>query len=277
MVHVVVIEAIVFLHPLLRVDGPEKHAALFGLPRLRFAAAATTRDTQLSKVAARLDLHGALFFPTWTRLAAHTPGAALATAAPSSRNKVLYLQDCVNWEAGQEVLVTTTHHKDTRGYHKNEQRTIAQGGVRCVKVDGREYGQVTLTVALAHYHHAGSREYQAEVALLSRNIVIRGNARSDPTDTTPLECDAATTYTLGDVDRFTQAYDKIPCQNTYVDVDISMAAITRSIKSRWRASRINETSFAARTTRPHAAYVWRTQRNQEAAPLLLNVIALSVY
>ena len=165
---------------------------------------------------ARLDLHGALFFPTWTRLAAHTPGAALATAAPASRNKVLYLQDCVNWEAGQEVVVTTTHHKDTRGYNKNEQRTIAQGGVRCVKVDGREYGQVTLTVALAHYHHAGSREYQAEVALLSRNIVIRGNARSDPTDTTPLECDAATTYGLGTVDRFIKGYDKIPCQDTFL-------------------------------------------------------------
>ena len=150
----------------------------------------------------RLDLHGALFFPTWTRLAAHTPGSARETPAPASRNVVLFLQDCVNWESGQEIVVTTTHHKDTRGYNKNEQRTIAPGGVRCVIVDGREYGQITVTSPLVHYHHAGTQEYQAEVALLSRNIVVRGNGRSDPVDTTPLQCDAATTYTLGTVDRF---------------------------------------------------------------------------
>ena len=33
---------------------------------------------------ARLELHGALFFPTWTRLAAHTPGTTHeTTAAPN--------------------------------------------------------------------------------------------------------------------------------------------------------------------------------------------------
>ena len=74
----------------------------------------------------RLDLHGTLFFPTWTRLAVHTPGAVRETGAPAPRNRVLWLQDCVNWQAGQVVMVTTTHHKDARGYHFNEERTIVR-------------------------------------------------------------------------------------------------------------------------------------------------------
>jgi hypothetical protein len=131
---------------------------------------------------ARLDLHGALFFPTWTRLAAHVPGAApQSTTAPQIRNSVVYLQDCVNWRAGQLLLVTSSHHKDVRGYHFNEQRIIAAGGVRCVSVDGRTYGQLTLTQPLAYYHHAGAHEYQVEVALLSRQVVVRGNEASEVT------------------------------------------------------------------------------------------------
>lgn len=101
----------------------------------------------------RLDLHGALFFPTWTRLAAHVPGST-ATGAPASRNSVIYLQDCVNWIAGQTVAVTTTHHKDTRGYSFNEERLIAPSGVKCVSINGKQFGQLTLTQALTHYHHA---------------------------------------------------------------------------------------------------------------------------
>ena len=101
----------------------------------------------------RLDLHGALFFPTWTRLAAHVPGST-ATGAPASRNSVIYLQDCVNRIAGQTVAVTTTHHKDTRGYSFNEERIIAPSSVKCVSINGKQFGQLTLTQALTHYHHA---------------------------------------------------------------------------------------------------------------------------
>ena len=62
-----------------------------------------------------------------------------------------------------EIIVTTSHVKDTRGYNFNEKATIAVGGAKCVSVDGHSYGQVTLTTALEHYHHAGEREYQCEV------------------------------------------------------------------------------------------------------------------
>ena len=137
---------------------------------------------------AKMDLHGKLYHPAWTRLAAHIPGNQSETSAPSVRNTEIFLQDCVNWPEGGEVIVTTSHVKDTRGYDYNERGTIATAGVKCVTVDGKDYGKVTLTQSLEHYHHAGLREYQCEVGLLSRNIVVRGNDRSDPTDDSPLEC-----------------------------------------------------------------------------------------
>jgi hypothetical protein len=245
-----------------------------------------------SVAGARLDLHGKLYHPTWTRLAAHIPGKTQKeTTAPDIRNRVLLLQDCVNWPDGVrghrcafkccdtrnedmfidtsapptcislhvcalitahvssalllcsfkqlaylsptphsylahsstiyphppssalthtstthphslsptllhphptltppaphphptrshptaqgEIIVTTSHVKDTRGYNFNEKATIAVGGAKCVSVDGHSYGQVTLTTALEHYHHAGEREYQCEVRVC--NNTMRGS------------------------------------------------------------------------------------------------------
>ena len=118
---------------------------------------------------ARIDMHGTLYHPTWTRLAAAVPGAVqVATSAPAIRNTELFLQDCVNWPDGGKIIVTTSHVKDTRGYNFNEEATIAASGVQCVTIDGKDYGKVTLTEPLEHYHHAGEREYQCEVGLLTR-------------------------------------------------------------------------------------------------------------
>jgi hypothetical protein len=154
----------------------------------------------------RLDLHGELYHPTWTRLAAHVPGdTQQETTAPAARNSELFLQDCVNWPDGGTVLITTSHMKDVRGYTFNEERTIAFGGVSCVGVDGHSYGKVTLTEPLAYYHHAGAHEYQCEVGLLTRSIKIQGNNQSEPTDTAPLECDSTTTGWL-----------TMPCPDTFL-------------------------------------------------------------
>ncbi len=46
----------------------------------------------------RVELHGKQYHPTWTRL------ARLAYAGQS----VVYVQDAVNWEVGQQILITTT-------------------------------------------------------------------------------------------------------------------------------------------------------------------------
>ena len=70
-------------------------------------AAAAAVDPAIKGIAvnsvagARLDLHGKLYHPTWTRLAAHIPGnTQKETTAPGIRNRVLLLQDCVNWPDG---------------------------------------------------------------------------------------------------------------------------------------------------------------------------------
>jgi hypothetical protein len=167
---------------------------------------------------ARLDLHGALMFPTWTRLAAHVPGSALATGAPALRNTVLFLQDCVNWLGGQQIVVTTSQHKDTRGYNFNEERTIAPAGVKCLSYGGLSYGQLTLTAPLSHYHHAGAHEFQAEVALLSRHIVVRGNDKSEPTDRLESpDCDSSTYPSSdGDTVSFVIRFDTIPCSSAFL-------------------------------------------------------------
>ena len=133
---------------------------------------------------ARMDLHGKLYHPTWTRLAAPVPGTSMPSAPPV-RNSEIFLQDCVNWPDHGRIVVTTSHVKDRRGYDFNEEATIAPGGIRCVTIGEKQYGKVALTSPLEHYHHAGKREYQCEVGLLTRSIVVRGNDRSDPTDDFP--------------------------------------------------------------------------------------------
>jgi hypothetical protein len=110
----------------------------------------------------------------------HIPSGSVQkeTAAPEARNSILFLQACVNWPEGGQLLVTTSRAKDTRGYDYNERATIAAGAgaVQCVAIGGRRFGRVALAAPLKHYHHAGRREYQSEVALLTRNIKIQGTA-----------------------------------------------------------------------------------------------------
>jgi len=155
----------------------------------------------------RWDFHGTLYHPTWTRLAALVPGER--EDAPDIRNRVLFLQDCVNWPQGGSIVVTTSHVKDTRSYNFNEEALIETNtdAVQCVTVDGKPYGKITLQQPLLHYHHAGEREYQSEVFLTTRNILIEGNQYSEPTDTTPLACDAAGTF---------YGFTDMPCPKTYL-------------------------------------------------------------
>ena len=67
--------------------------------------------------------------------------------------------------------MTTSRLKDTRAHNYNEEAEIQS--VHCITVAGDRYGMVEVTEALKYYHHAGKQEYQCEVALLTRNIVIQ--------------------------------------------------------------------------------------------------------
>ena len=114
-----------------------------------------------------LDLHGELFAPTWTRLA----------AAAAAGDRWIFTQQQLNWEPGQTFIVTTTAVKDARDYSETEERVIAE-----VRSLAGGMGAVRFEPPLNHSHYAGV-EYQAEVALLSRRLTVAGAAAdSPPTD-----------------------------------------------------------------------------------------------
>ncbi|KAM9977778.1 hypothetical protein ACTFIR_011650 [Dictyostelium discoideum] len=100
-----------------------------------------------------ISVQGKQYHNTWTKL---------STTAWTG-DYVIYVQDSINWEVGQQVLVTTSVYRDEAD-NQNEVMTIAaiQGKV------------IQFTKPLRYYHYGG-QEYQAEVALLSRRIVFRGD------------------------------------------------------------------------------------------------------
>lgn len=91
----------------------------------------------------------------------------------------------VKWQPGQTIVITTTELKDARDWHRNEERIIAEVKLTTL---GANVCAVRVTEPLSYLHYGG-REYQAEVALLSHNIVIQGEAINSPaTDNQNVSC-----------------------------------------------------------------------------------------
>lgn len=162
------------------------------------AASATVNnwDPDLSKTSkgligrGQVDIHGKQYHPTFTKL------ARTANAGDS----VVFVSDLVNWEVGQEVLLTTTTWFDcpsqfslwcrpcepwafgNSGYpqcqvgrpHQNERRTIT---AMAFDQSTGEYA-VQLNSPLTYMHFSG-KEWQGEVALLSRRIQLSGTDSGD--------------------------------------------------------------------------------------------------
>jgi hypothetical protein len=123
-----------------------------------------------------LELHGGLYVQTWSRL------AVTAAAGDSS----ILIQDAVNWAVGDEIFVAGTTLRDDRAWHQNERFTVAD--VRAASHLGDDVVFVELSGALLFDHYGGD-EYQAEVGLLSRRIVVQGAAEdSEPTDAETVAC-----------------------------------------------------------------------------------------
>jgi len=155
----------------------------------------------VSGATAAIDLFGHLDQPSWSRLA----------ASASAGSSELHLQECVEWAAGATIVVTTTHLVDWRRYHQNEEVVIQS--VACETVDyladgmsTHDFGRVTLTAPLQHPHYAARGEYQAEVGLLSRNVLVRG-AAADSLATDPQPSGITCESTL---------YSEVPCANYYM-------------------------------------------------------------
>ncbi|MBL8953746.1 MAG: hypothetical protein JNK82_23425, partial [Myxococcaceae bacterium] len=99
-----------------------------------------------------LDLFGKLYQPTWSRLS--------GTAYPAETG--LVLSETVDWEPGQEVVIVTSSEVDYPLPDQNEVRTLSA-------VAGKT---LTFTTPLSFQHYGGP-EYQVEVGLLTRNLVLR--------------------------------------------------------------------------------------------------------
>ena len=85
--------------------------------------------------------------------------------------------------------------------------------VTCESIDyledgasSHDFGKVTLTAPLEHGHYAARGEYQAEVGLISRNLLLRGDAAdSPPVDPQPSGVTCETTM-----------YSEVPCTGYYL-------------------------------------------------------------
>ena len=142
-----------------------------------------------------LDLHGKLYHRTWARLARRV----------AVGDRIVLLQARVNWEAGQRIVLVTSALKDTRDWHRNEEATVA--AVRTQGLPAGVGSAVQLT-SPAQYVHEANGDYQVEVGLLSRTIVIQGAADdSEPTDKTPLACEDSETILQT---------SSVPCANSFL-------------------------------------------------------------
>jgi len=145
---------------------------------------ATTTYKGISVNGGTISIHGKRHYPTWTRLA--------QTAPPGQT--YLLVQEQIDWEPGQEIVLTTTAVHDSRNWHQNEVFIVSSVVLDPVPGVG---AAVHLTSAITHNHIANGG-YQAEVGLLSRNVKVQGAADdSEPTDPDPGTCTNNNRYHYG--------------------------------------------------------------------------------
>jgi hypothetical protein len=140
-------------------------------------------------VTGTLSLHGKRYFRTWTRVA----------STAHAGDTFVRLQEDINWEPGQQIVIVTTSMKDSKEWHQNEVHTVAS-------VDNTPpIGSIVYLQSALAYKHVGILGYQAEVGLLSRNIVIQGDdANSEPSDPPTSKCFGRNIY----------GNNEQPCPNT---------------------------------------------------------------
>lgn len=100
----------------------------------------------------RMDLHGAAMNRTWVRL---------AQPAKAGDTDIAVDEAVTGWKAGDRIIVTVTNHTYGKGGPTTEDRVIKQ-------IDG---AKIVLEKPL-DYAHLGGKDFSAEVANLSRNVVI---------------------------------------------------------------------------------------------------------
>ena len=85
----------------------------------------------------------------------------------------LYLQDAVNWEAGQEIVLVTSALRDSRDWHQNEVFTI--DNIQTSGISVPNVGSIIWLDGTVKHDHIARQEYQVEVGLLTRMIKIQAS------------------------------------------------------------------------------------------------------
>lgn len=122
-------------------------------PTIRAAIYARTGLGIVVEDGALLEIFGQLYQPTWTRLAQTAPAGATTIS----------LAEAMDWVPGQRLVVLTSAIRDYPYLDQNEVRTIR-------RVLGSTSLELDAPLTALHY---GGPEYQVEVGLLSRSIVLR--------------------------------------------------------------------------------------------------------
>ncbi|XP_052804443.1 fibrocystin-L-like isoform X2 [Mya arenaria] len=111
-----------------------------------------------------LDLHGTAIVNTWTRL---------ATTANAGDTTITIEDDISDWNVGDEIVIATTGSRGSEG--ETEKKVIsAINGQTITLADALEFMHLgvseTFTGSCMEVAH-----YRAEVGLLTRSVVVRGN------------------------------------------------------------------------------------------------------
>ncbi|XP_066276424.1 fibrocystin-L-like [Branchiostoma lanceolatum] len=111
-----------------------------------------------------LDIHGSPVPVTWTRLA-QTAAAGQTT---------LVLEQPVTWKAGDSIAIATTGYRHSQAETEvREIASVASDGVTVTVTEPLDYEHISVEETFAN---AGvTLETRGEVALLTRNVVIRGS------------------------------------------------------------------------------------------------------
>ncbi|XP_078698697.1 fibrocystin-L-like isoform X2 [Branchiostoma floridae x Branchiostoma belcheri] len=111
-----------------------------------------------------LDLHGSPVPVTWTRLA--------QTAAPGATT--LVLEQPVTWKAGDSIAIATTGYRHSQAETEVRQiASVAADGVTITITEPLDYEHISVEETFAN--GKVRLETRGEVALLTRNVVIRGS------------------------------------------------------------------------------------------------------
>ena len=124
----------------------------------------------------------------------------------------LYLQDEVNWEAGQEIVLITTAMRDSREWHQNEIFVLSCVQTKDLPPAHPEVKSIVYLDSMVQHDHIARPEYQAEVGLLTRTIKIQGaGPDSEPMDVSPTHCQINKSP-----GQATFGYDSVPCPDTFL-------------------------------------------------------------